>query len=191
MQKAAELFMELPRDKRNEGPAYSAAIRQRVAFAGRMRTNLCDWLDNIGLPDAYGVACADSLFSAETKGVATTSALVFPTFKNGEDLHSYPPCTRIPMFDDMLVSLLLPRLDAARRALIVPLGSAAQKLLARALSTRETQAGRTIDSVRILTGLPHPGDGPGRKDRIEVFKMRRACLRRQIRRFFQQYDVTT
>jgi hypothetical protein len=146
--------MELPQNKLKEGPAYSAAIRQRVAFAGRMWTNLCDCIDKIGLPHAYGVACAEKLFSAETKGVATTSALVFPTFKNGEDLHGYPPCTRIPMFDEMLVSLLLPRRDAAKRALIVPLGSAAWKLLARALSIRETQAGRSIDSVRILTATP-------------------------------------
>ncbi len=79
--------MEWKRNKRKEGPAYSAAIRQRVAAAGPMRTNLCEWLDKLGLPDAYGVAYAEKLFLARTKGVATTSALVFPTFKDEDNLH--------------------------------------------------------------------------------------------------------
>jgi hypothetical protein len=182
MQLAAKLFISLPPSKRHEGVAYSNALRVRVAFGGPMRTILFEMLETVRLPQAFGVDCAADLFSAECKEVATTSALVFPTFRNGKNLGRVRAGQHVKIFDDMLESQLIPRLNAAPDALIIALGSTAQVLVDRAILNHHTKNGKTIDGRRVLTGFPHPSGNNGH--RHQQLGERRNSLRRQIRRYF-------
>jgi hypothetical protein len=61
MQRAAELYSSLPERKRSSRTAYADAIRETVAFAGPMRTNLSEMIEDIGMPQAFGACCADAL----------------------------------------------------------------------------------------------------------------------------------
>ncbi len=182
MELAARLFMSFPADKRSDDFAYGDAIREQVAFAGSMRTNLCKMLDDVGLPCGLGVESTTSLFSAERSDVSTTSALVFPTFTNGKNFSGLRTGKRVAIFDKMLESQLLPRLLAAPHALIVPLGKCAEAFLTT-LSSLQRRQSDAIDSRRILTGFPHPSGANGH--RLPQFKHNFDSLTRQIQMFFR------
>ncbi|MGD0474317.1 MAG: hypothetical protein ABSB70_14045 [Candidatus Velthaea sp.] len=187
MKLAAKLFAEQSPADRDDRDAYGDALKERVAFAGRMRANVCEMLDEVGLPDALHVPSTAALFSVESNTVATTSALVFPTFANGTNLSGIREAKLPRMFSDMLESLLLPRLCCAPNALIVPLGKSVEHcldVLAENHASITTLGGRP----RILKGVPHPS--PANGHRAAQFRQNRAKLEEQIRSFFEISKAT-
>ncbi len=113
---AARLFL----DRRaiaaeTEGRDYDDALRSRVAFAGSMRRNLCQMLDDIDMPRQLGAACTAELFAVERQDISTTSALIFPTFAHGKNLAGLRAGKRVEIFDEMIRTQVLPRLLAATK----------------------------------------------------------------------------
>jgi hypothetical protein len=143
--------------------AYSDELRKEVAFAGTMRRNLCTMLDSIGVPARFGMERSEQFFEKEGADIAAaTSALVFPVF-TGRDLKSFAGSHDLslrPLFREMLVELLLPRLQRAPHARIVPLGLSA--------SSGVDYLNRLghIDGTRILRNFPHPSGGNGHRVRL-------------------------
>lgn len=163
---AAALFLESPESIRSNEIAYSDRLRTNVAFAGTMRKNLCRMLDEIGIPEWFEIEHSEQLFSEQRPDAAATSALVFPVFKlkraNLDNFSGSHDLGKIPLFQEMLTALLLPRLLRAPRALIVPLGVSANTGLTYLVRQAH------IDEVRVLRNLPHPSGGNGH--RMKVFK---------------------
>jgi hypothetical protein len=181
MEAADQVFRKTPAIKRKDEHAYSNVLRNEVAFIGDTGKNLCEMLDDIDLPRWLDAKRASELFELTFKGVAMTSALFFPTFKDGKGLSGYPPCTRWAMFDDLLASHLIPRLHAAPKALIIPLGAAAEKLVARAIHNSKASDDRPIDTARILSGFPHPSNQ--NRTRKQKLARNRDALRGYVRSF--------
>lgn len=159
---AARLFAATPAAIRNDEPAYSALLREHVAFRGSMRTNLCAMLDVLELPQFLGVPRSEAIFDHAGHMVATTSALVYPVF-TGPDLRNFSGAGKglgeVALFRKMLEELLAPRLAAARSALIVPFGKTA------ASGLRYLVDAGTISKDQILEGFPHPSGANGHRKR--------------------------
>jgi hypothetical protein len=174
---AAKQYLESPKGLRDDADSFGRLLRSRVAFKGSMRRNLCSMLDEIGVPERYGVPRSADLFDDERSDVAATSALIYPVF-TGPELRNFSggsvDLADIPLFRRMLDELLSPRLDRARDAIIIPLGKAA------ATGLRYLCEQGKVGRKRILAGMPHPSGANGH--RIRQFAEQRKALRAMLAR---------
>ncbi len=178
MELAARTFMECSRELRRDPDLFAELLRSRVAFAGSMRANLCSMLDDLGLPETYGIKQSAELFEPGRSDVGTTSALLFPVLKNPglTNFSGQRELGKTPIFREMLEGLLAPQLESARTALVVPLGVAASSGL------RHLHEIGRLSSERVLWGMPHPSGSNGHRQR--EFRENEAAMRRKLRTFF-------
>ncbi|HEX3468603.1 MAG TPA: hypothetical protein VHT05_11040 [Candidatus Elarobacter sp.] len=136
-------------------------------------------LDALDLPAAMGINNSNELFHDVQSRAVATSALVFPVFvapnlKNfsgsGIDLQT------VHLFRMMIEELLVPRLEHASRALIVPLGVVA------ASGVRYAVTNGRVAPERVLVGMPHPSGSNGHRHR--QFRENAEALRRRISSWF-------
>lgn len=157
-------------------PDALASAKHSAAFAGSMRANLCAMLDAIGLPSRLGVADADALFVPPQPLVHLTSALRYPVFKAGRNYSGSPAPTRHPELRRMIESVLASELAAVARALVIPLGKAAQSATDHLISRDQ------LDPARVLRGFPHPSGANGHRKR--QFDVSLPALRSQVAHWF-------
>lgn len=125
-------------------------VKGEASFKG-MRSTLVRYLDGIGLPGALGVGSTEALFSTHRHLLHTTSILRYPVFVDGENYTgSKPRMADVEFLREQIEGMFAPEMDAIPAALIVPLGRAVDESVASLV-----RAGH-IDTVRILTGFPHP-----------------------------------
>ena len=153
-----------------------------VSFAGSMRTILCRYLDDLGLPKYLpGIISSNDLFT-EGAGhlAASTSLLRYPVFTlDGNNYSGSPKMTGQPFLFEMGSDLLLPVLRAApERSLVIPLGKAVE---AGVLAVME---GTKLNAT-LLSGFPHPSGGNGH--RTKQFADNRSKLARQLKRFAAEH----
>ena len=71
----------------HSGTEACVEAKRQASFAGQMRKNLVDMLDEIGLPGAHGLSSSGELFGSEANQLHTTSALRYPVFVQGENFY--------------------------------------------------------------------------------------------------------
>ena len=176
LEAAARQFFESPESVRQDEIAYSDLLRRHVAFAGTMRRNMCHMLDQIGIPEKFGVTASEQLFGKDAAEIAAaTSALVFPVFM-GESLKNFsgsPDLSSRPLFREMLTELLLPRLQRAPHALVIPLGLSSNSGIDYLVRLGHLQ------ESRILRNFPHPSGGNGH--RVKLFNRDKERLTEAVR----------
>ncbi len=159
---AARLYMESSAEVRADNLLWSRLARERAAFAGTMRKNLCCMLDELGLAQQMGLGHSNELFSSDCDLAFTTSALAYPVFE-GPTYKNFSggsvPLSEVELFRTMLETLLSPTLSSAPSALVIPLGQAASSGL-RHLCNSER-----LDRSRVLFGFPHPSGANGHRRR--------------------------
>lgn len=171
------LAFETVRDALAAGYSSDDALRkakEQAAFAGAMRTRLCDWLDRLGLPAWLGAPNAEALFSTHATLLHSTSVLRYPVFV--DDGHNYtgrrPNLSASPFLLDFTRRYFLRELRKLDNPIIVPLGTAVANSL-RAVK---------IDASHCLYGFPHPSGayvgGPSQ------FVKEKPRLRRQLTELF-------
>ena len=97
--------------------------KQHASFAGRMRTNLVEMLDELGLPPLLGPRSTGDLFGDHCHLLHTTSAVRYPLFVNDANYTGHSPkLLRIPVLRGFVEHVLGPELRGLHHALIVPLG---------------------------------------------------------------------
>jgi hypothetical protein len=162
VREAARLYLESSAEVRADSLLWSLLARERAAFAGTMRKNLCCMLDELGLARKLGLGQSSELFSSDCSLAFTTSALAYPVFEG-------PACknfsggsvslSEVELFRTMLETLLSPTLSAVPNALVIPLGQAASSGLHHLCQTER------LDRRRVLFGFPHPSGANGHRRR--------------------------
>ena len=139
------------------GLAAAASMpKPQVAFAGSMRSNLVSMLDELGLPEIFGIDSSAGLFG--TLDLRTGSVLKYPVFRRGVNYTGHAPkATAHPILLNMLDTVLAAELEAVAPCLILPLGKAVE-------STLEYSAAKgRLDMSRVLRGFPHPSGANGHR----------------------------
>lgn len=155
--------------------AYKAEINRRngakkdltkIAFAGSMRRNLVDMLDQLEIPKALDIENSNDLF--QSKLLHSSSILKYPVFVKGKNYTgSRPPLLKHPFLIKMLESVLVSELQKLSNCLIIPLGKAANEGI--------NHVSESVNSTcRILNGFPHPSGANGH--RVKQFKERKSAL---------------
>ena len=134
--------------------AVLAQVKRDASFEGSMRERLVGWLDDVGLAQALGLNSSGDLFEeGGSKLVHTTSMVRYPAFLDGRnyDGHSVKPLTE---FRDLIDGMLAPELASLEGALVIPLGSAVERVIVHHLAPLGV-----VDPSRVLAGFPHPSGG--------------------------------
>lgn len=149
----ASLAIKAAQDALAKGLSHEQALKaakHMASFAGRMRANLVEMLDHVGLNHYLGIASTLALFGERSDLVHYTSALRNPVLANGKN-YSGDGIAR----EDYLWQLAERGLREEIAALpantvFVPLGPSVD-----AVFERLAHLG-VINSDRVLSGLPHP-----------------------------------
>ena len=154
----------------------ASAEKPTVAFAGTMRINLILMLDDLGLAKHMNVESTAKLFGSSC--LRTGSVLKYPVFKNGQNYSgSSPDPLRHQVLRNMIDVVLVDEIKAVNKCLIIPLGTAVEKVLEHCVSQKY------IDRNRILSGFPHPSGANGY--RLRHFNERRTSMQAQLSHWFK------
>jgi hypothetical protein len=180
-----EIGYRVARDQLRAGAPTEVAlaeVKKAAAFAGTMRRNLLSMLDEIGLPEALGIASSSCLFDTRADLLHSTSAVRYPVFVDGENYTgSHPALLKAKALRDFVERCLAPELQVVAAALIIPLGSVVERCL-RLLVNQGV-----LDPKRCLFGFPHPSGANGHRRR--QFDERRDDLQRTVRDWFRPMSV--
>lgn len=162
-QQMRNALMEARRVLQAGGTSQNAMEAAKVfaSFSGPMRSNLVAMLDHVGVQNLLGIASAASLWSGDSALVHFTSALRYPTFRDGRNYDGNPAILSTPLLAEQLDQWFVPEMKALPDAVFVPLGPEVGKAVRAAAAT----AG--IDLDRVLAGLPHPSSANA--ERIAFF----------------------
>jgi hypothetical protein len=158
-----------------------AHIYKRAAFAGAMRNNLVNMLDEIGAAKALGIISTAALFEEADQLVHATSALRYPVFVEGKNYRGgSPKVQRSELLSTYVIQTLGPELAAVPDGLIIPLGKAAGECVHTLVESDQ------VDGTRCLFGFPHPSGANGH--RVSQFRENHLRLRKELRRWAKSYQ---
>ncbi len=132
--------------------------KEAARFAGTMKVNLVNMLNEIHLHRYLNLPSCDGLFQEHQQLLHTTSLLRFPVFvgkKNYSGAH--PTLLSNPFLKTAALSSIDEELEILEQVLIIPLG----KVVESALNVL-VQEGR-LDANQCLWGFPHPSGANGHR----------------------------
>lgn len=175
-----EVAIRSAREDLVNGVAYDL-IDQRAkklaSFAGSMRKNLIDMLDQIGLPAALGIKNSELLFYELRDLLHTTSAIRYPVFIKGKNYTGHSPVIlKSETLYHYAESIFLPELLAVKDALVIPLGKSVSDVV------KHFADKGWIDKERCLFEMPHPSGANGH--RKSQFEQNKAQMQQQVITWF-------
>lgn len=144
-------------------------------FAGTMRTNLIQMLNECNIYNALNIQNTSDLFEANNHLLHTTSVIKYPVFSKGKNYTGHQPLIeRSPLlqyyantkFPEELAQISTP-------ALIIPLGKAAENIITKLIDLQQ------FTHHHYLTGFPHPSGANGH--RIKQFEEQKHHLKEKVR----------
>lgn len=151
--------------------------KKLASFAGSMRKNLIEMLNDIGLPSAIGIDNSGALFEERRDLLHTTSVIRYPVFRNGKNYTGHNPAIlKSETLYHYAESILLPELTVVKDALIIPLGKSVSEVI------RSFVGKGWVNEERCLFDMPHPSGANGH--RIKQFEQSKAKLKQQIAAWF-------
>ena len=153
------------------------AAKPRVAFAGSMRRNLVNMMDELGFPECLGVSSSSELFG--TSKLRTGSALKYPVFRGTKNYSgSNPRPLRHPVLHEMVDTIFSKDLMATPDCLVLPLGKAVEGVVEYAIESG------LVDKRRVIRGFPHPSGANG--SRTKQYSENKASLASQIEAWYSR-----
>ncbi|WP_339208047.1 uracil-DNA glycosylase family protein [Paenibacillus sp. FSL K6-3182] len=151
--------------------------KKLASFAGSMRKNLIDMLDQIGLPAALGIKSSELLFYELRDLLHTTSAIRYPVFIKGKNYTGHSPVIlKSKTLYHYAESIFLPELLAVNDALVIPLGKSVSDVV------KHFADKGWIDKERCLFEMPHPSGANGH--RKSQFEQNKAQMQQQVITWF-------
>lgn len=151
--------------------------KKLASFAGSMRKNLIDMLDQIGLPAALGIKSSELLFYELRDLLHTTSAIRYPVFIKGKNYTGHSPIIlKSETLYHYAESIFLPELLAVKDALVIPLGKSVSDVV------KHFADKGWIDKERCLFEMPHPSGANGH--RKSQFEQNKAQMQQQVITWF-------
>ncbi len=149
--------------------------KSAASFSGSIRRNLERTLDELGLAEWLGVTDSSQLFEPPANAmVHLTSAVRYPTFKDGENYRGAPRIDRVEILNDAVEHYLVPELASLDQPLVIALGKPPFSVLERI---------RDRDELRHCRFLPeavvHPS-GAANGYRAAFLRDRAPGLRQRI-----------
>lgn len=154
------------------------ACKATSRFAGTMRKNLCQMLDQLHVNNYLGLTASAELFTDKAELVHTTSLIKFPVFKQGRNYSGYgPQILKSKLLRSYVTTYFLTELSVfTQPVLLIPLGKAVEEVLV------SLQQEGQLKNCGLLTGFPHPSGVNGH--RKEQFAAHYQQLQEQLTAYF-------
>lgn len=152
--------------------------KRNSRFAGSMRKNLIEMLDELGLHKKLEIKTCLELFECKDYLLHTTSMIPYPVFINGKNYTGFSPkILESDILREYLKNYFYKEVECLNSALIIPLGKAVEEVL-------EGMIGEgLIQRKQCLLGFPHPSGANGH--RKKQFDANRDKLRSIVDRYFE------
>ncbi len=147
-------------------------------FAGSMRKNIIDMLDELNLNKYLNIESCSLLFEEDNNLLHTTSLIPYPVFINGKNYTGSNP----KMLDNKVLKYYINKyfyneVEKLKDVLIIPLGIAVEEVL-----SYMNQEG-VIKKEQCLFGFPHPSGANGH--RSKQFEANKEMLKEKIYLYFE------
>ncbi|WP_164667273.1 uracil-DNA glycosylase family protein [Virgibacillus doumboii] len=174
MKTAFEQFVE----SHSSGKSLETCLKETkeaAGFAGSMRKNLVDMIDQCGIPDILGIKNSSASFGKDRNLLHTTSIIKYPVFLKGKNYTGHqPPIDRSPSlqhyafkeFPEELAQIISP-------ALVIPLGKSVEQSILRLVEENK------LPNHTYLTGFPHPSGANGH--RFRQFREHKKQLQEKVK----------
>lgn len=127
-------------------------------FAGSMRKNLVEMLDELGLHRYLDINCCADLFAENDNLLHTTSVLPFSVFIKGKNYTGHnPKILNNHILSSYAEKYFYPEAEILSNALIIPLGKSVDEVLENMVSKH------IIKPDSILFGFPHTSGANGHR----------------------------
>lgn len=147
-------------------------------FAGSMRKNLIEMLDNLGLNNKLHIVSCLELFENQEEILHTTSLIPYPVFINNKNYTgSSPKILDSEILQTYLRKYFYKEVEQLPNVLIIPLGKAVEEVLELMISEN------LIKREQCLLGFPHPSGANGH--RKKQFEENRQNLLKIIDEYFK------
>lgn len=140
--------------------------KRHSRFAGSMRKNLIEMLDDLNLNEKLHLNSCLELFGNKDELLHTTSMIPYPVFVNNKNYTgSSPKILDSEILKYYLRNYFYKEVEKLPNALIIPLGKAVEEVLELMISDN------LIKREQCLLGFPHPSGANGhRKKQFEENK---------------------
>ena len=146
-------------------------------FAGSMRKNLIEMLDELDLNKKLNISSCLELFTTKDDLLHTTSIIPYPVFINGKNYTGHNPNI---LENEILTSYVnkyfCNEVKILSNALFIPLGKAVEEVL------QDMVDKKLLSKNQILFGFPHPSGANGH--RKKQFEINKASLIDAIKNYF-------
>lgn len=153
--------------------------KKNSRFAGTMRKNIIDMLDELKLNEKLKISSCKELFDAKDNLLHTTSMLPYPVFINKKNYTGHTPKV---LDNEILTSYIknyfYEEVKLLPNALIIPLGISVEEVL------HEMIKEGIIKKDQCLFGFPHPSGANGH--RKHQFENNKEQLKIAINKYFEK-----
>lgn len=151
--------------------------KKTARFAGSMRKNLIEMLDELHLQKYLKLeSCAD-LFNDQERLLHTTSLIPYPVFNSSKNYTgAHPSILDSSLLLHYVHHYFYKEIAQLPNTLIIPLGKAVEEVLK--IMIEEGQ----LEKERCLFGFPHPSGANGHRQK--QFLLEKTLLQKQLKQYF-------
>ncbi|MBA2613662.1 MAG: hypothetical protein H0U95_16995 [Bacteroidetes bacterium] len=147
--------------------------KKAASFAGSMRTNLINMLDELHLNKKLGINSTEELFNNKNSILHTTSILKYPVFIDNKNYNGKKPSPiKTKLLWDAIKQNFVPEINSFENKLIIPLGNSVSDVL------KKLQEEKLIKKNIVLNYFPHPSGANGH--RKKQFLEYKSIMKKQI-----------
>lgn len=152
-------------------------------FAGSMRNNLINMLEELSLSEYLKIELISDLFNSDCELLHTTSLIPYPVFINGKNYTGHTPeIVDSPLLMKYVREHFYQELEQLEnKPLIIPLGNAVEDVLKVMIGEN------IICEEQCLFGFPHPSGANGH--RKNQFINNKSRLKEIINNYFKDYAI--
>ncbi len=151
--------------------------KRNSRFAGSMRKNLIEMLDELNLNNKLQIKSCSQLFEEKDDLLHTTSLIPYPVFINNKNYTgSNPKIIENEILWSYVEKFFYKEIEALPDALIIPLGKSVEEVLERMIDNN------LIKEEQCLLGFPHPSGANGH--RKNQFQQNKKKLLKIIEQYF-------
>lgn len=153
--------------------------KRNSRFAGSMRKNLIEMLDDLNLNKKLHLNSCSELFINHDELLHTTSLIPYPVFINNKNYTgSNPKILNSEILKSYLQKYFYKEVQCLPNALIIPLGKSVEEVLELMITEN------FIKREQCLLGFPHPSGANG--NRKKQFKDNKENLKNTIEEYFKK-----
>ena len=154
--------------------------KKNSRFAGSMRKNLIEMLDEIKLNDKLGIESCSKLFDENDNLLHTTSLIPYPVFINNKNYTgSNPKIIDNEILRNYVKKYFYKEISVLSDALIIPLGKSVEEVLNSMVEDK------ILKKEQCLFGFPHPSGANGH--RKVQFEQNKSDLSIVVENYFKDY----